>query len=148
MEPNASYFYQGFASVLRYAGRPSESIANIRKAMRLDPYYPVGNLVELGAGYYMTGEYSEALTALNTALDRSVKGEYPSLYVHEWLAITYAKLGQMEKANAHANEILKINPKYTVESFRTQTPYKDRTYLDGLVGLLVKAGLPGKPPSS
>jgi adenylate cyclase len=144
MEPNSSYFYEGLAQVLRYAGRPSESIASIKKAMRLDPYYPVGDLVELGAGYYMTGEYSEALTALNTALDRSLKGEFFPLYVHEWLAITYAKLGQMEKARAHANEILKINPKYTVESFRRQTRYKDRAYLDALASLLVKAGLPEK----
>jgi hypothetical protein len=52
----------------------------------------------------------------------------------------------MEKARIHADEILKINPKYTVEFFRKSTPYKDRTYLDSLVSLLIKAGLPEKPP--
>ena len=62
------------------------------------------------------------------------------------LAITYGRLGQLEKARAHVDEILKINPKYAAESFRKSTPYKDRAYLDGLVSLLVKAGLPEKPP--
>ena len=52
----------------------------------------------------------------------------------------------MEKARAHADEILKIYPKYTVEFFRKTTPYKDRAYLDDLVSLLIKAGLPEKPP--
>jgi hypothetical protein len=41
---------------------------------------------------------------------------------------------------------LKINPKYTVESFHKQTAYKDRAYVDTLVSLLVKAGLPEKLP--
>ncbi len=50
----------------------------------------------------------------------------------------------MEEARAHAAEILKIKPDYTVEFYRKTTPYKDQKYLDSLVELLIKAGLPEK----
>ena len=56
--------------------------------------------------------------------------------------INYMRIGQEEKAKAHTKEIMKINPKYSVEYFRTTTPYKDSAYLDSLVELLRNAGLP------
>jgi adenylate cyclase len=56
--------------------------------------------------------------------------------------LNYARLDRMEEARAHAAEILKIKPDYTVEFFRKTTPYKDRKYVDSLVNLLIKAGLP------
>ena len=146
MEPNAAGHYFWLARVLRYAGRPNETIANVNKAMRLHPYYPAYYLLDLGGAYDMGGQYSEALATWNKLLERSLKGEFFPLFAHEWLAITYGRLGQPEKARAHVDEILKINPKYAAESFRKSTPYKDRAYLDGLVSLLVKAGLPDKPP--
>jgi adenylate cyclase len=146
MEPNGANHYAFLARVLRYAGRPNETIATVKKAMRLHPYYPAYYLLDLGGAYDMEGQYSEALATWNKLLERSLKGEFFPLYAHEWLAISYARLGQMEKARIHADEILKINPKYTVESFRKSTPYRDRAYLDGLVSLLIKAGLPEKPP--
>ena len=148
MEPNNAISYAYLARALRYAGRPNETIANVRKAMRLHPYYPAYYLLDLGGAYDMGGQYSEALAAWNKLLERSLKGEFFPLFAHEWLAITYGRLGQIEKARAHADEILKINPKYTVESFRKSTPYKDRAYLGGLVNLLIKAGLPEKPPTT
>jgi len=147
-EPNAAGHYIWLARVLRYSGRPNEAIANVKKAMRLHPYYPAYYLLDLTGAYDMGGQYSEAIAAGNKLLERSLKGEFFPLYAHEWLAITYGRLGQIEKARAHADEILKINPKYTVESFRKSTPYKDRAYLDGLVNLLIKAGLPENPPTT
>ncbi len=48
----------------------------------------------------------------------------------------------MEEARAHAAQILKIKPDYTVEFYRKTTPYKDKAYLEGLVDLMQKAGLP------
>jgi adenylate cyclase len=146
MEPNAAVHYARMATALRYAGRPAEAIANSKKAMRLNPYYPAWYLYDLGAAYEMGGQYNDALATWKKLLERSLKGEFPPIEVHEYFAITYTRLGQMEKARAHADEILKLNPKYAAESFRKNTPYKDRAYVDGLFSLLIKAGLPEKPP--
>ena len=146
LEPNEANHYARLGTVLRTAGRADEAIANMNKAMRLNPHYPAWYLFDLGGAYEILGQYNEALATWNRLLERSLKGESNPLLVHQWLVITYARLGQMEKARAHAENILKLNPKYTVEFFRKSTPYKDQTYLDGLVSLLIKAGLPEKAP--
>jgi adenylate cyclase len=136
MEPNNANSYAFLARALRYAGRPNETIDNVKKAMRLHPYYPAYYLLDLGGAYDMAGQYNEALATFKNFLERSLKGDFFLLFAHEWLTITYGRLGQMEKARSHADEILKINPKYTVAFFRKSTPYKDLAYLDGLVSLL------------
>jgi adenylate cyclase len=53
MEPNTAFHYTRLATVLRYAGRPNETIANVQTAMRLNPYYPAWYLIDLGAAYDM-----------------------------------------------------------------------------------------------
>jgi tetratricopeptide (TPR) repeat protein len=90
----------------------------------------------------MVGRYEEAIEIWKLFLERSLRGELPPIYAHERLAINYARLDRMEEARAHAAEILKIKPDYTVEFYRKATPYKDKKYLDSLVELLIKAGLP------
>jgi adenylate cyclase len=52
----------------------------------------------------------------------------------------------MEEAQAHAAEILKIKPDYTVGFYRKTRSYKDKAYLEKSVDLLRKAGLPEHPP--
>jgi adenylate cyclase len=146
MEPNSAMHYARLGTAFRYAGRPSEAVANVNKAIRLNPYYPAWYLNDLAAAFDMAGQYNEALATWNKLLERSLKGEFPPLYVYMGLAITYARLGQMEKARSYVDEILKINPKAAAESFGKSTPYKDRAYVDSLVSLLIKAGLPEKPP--
>ena len=110
--------------------------------MRLSPYYPAWFLFYLGAPYEMVGRYEEALAIWKQLLERALKGEFPPIYAHERLTIHYANLDRMEEARAHAAEILKIKPDYTVEFYRKTTPYKDKAYLESLVDLLRKAGLP------
>jgi len=130
------------AQALHYAGSPEEAIVHAKKAMRLSPYYPAYYLLHLAGPYEMVGRYEEAIDTWKQLLERALRGEFPPIYAHERLAINYARVGQMDKARAHAAEILKIKPDYTGDFYRQTTPYKDRAYLDSLVDLLRKAGLP------
>ena len=91
----------------------------------------------------MLGRHEEANAIWRQWLERALRGEFPPIYVHERLVINYASLGRIEKARDHAAEIIKIKPNYTVDFFRRTTHYKDRVYLESLVDLLRKAGLPG-----
>jgi len=142
--PNEADHYVFLGLALCFAGRPNEAIANTKKAMRLYPNHPTHYFVFLGRAYELAGQYSEAIEAFNKTIEHSVKGEYPIIEAHEFLAIIYARLGQMDKAKSHSDELLKIDPKYTADSFRIRYPYKDPAYTDTLVSLLVKAGLPEK----
>jgi adenylate cyclase len=62
---------------------------------------------------------------------------------HNWLAATYAQLGDMEKARAEAAEVRRIAPRWTIEGAGKQLNTFKRTedaehFFDGLR----KAGLP------
>ncbi len=142
LRPNYSRSHLFMAQSLHYAGRPEEAIVHAKKAMRLEPYYPAWWLSQLAGPYEMVGRYDEAIEIWKQFLERSLRGEYPPIYAHERLVINYARLDRMEEARAHAAEILKIKPDYTVEFYRKTTPYKDQAYLESLVDLLRKAGLP------
>ena len=62
---------------------------------------------------------------------------------HVWLAANFAQLGQLDAAHAEADEVLRIDPKYTIDGTQKQLALFKRAedvehFLDGLR----KAGLP------
>jgi adenylate cyclase len=142
LNPNRSGSHIALAMTFYYAGKPEDAIVHATKALRLEPYYPAWYLFYLAIPYEMVGRYEEAIATLGQILDRALKGEFPPIYVHERLAISYARLDKMDEARTHAEEILKIKPDYSVEFFRKTTPHKDQEYIDSCVDLLIKAGLP------
>ena len=146
--PNSSRFHILLAGSLVYAGRPEEAIVHAKKAMRLEPFHPAWFLISLDSSYAMLERYEEAIAVREKVLERALKGETPPLWSHQRLAAYYAGLDQMDEARAHVAEILKIDPNYNAESFRKGLGvYKDRAFVDRLVDLIIKAGLPEHPPS-
>jgi adenylate cyclase len=130
---------------MNMVGRFDDAIRLVKKAMRLHPYYPAYYLVWLGGAYRMTGRYEEALAVYNQLLNRSRKGEFPILTAHLYLADTYAAFGKEEEARNHAEEVLGINPEFSLKeidkkivSFR----YKDPSHLERRLNALRKAGIP------
>jgi TolB-like protein/Flp pilus assembly protein TadD len=146
LRPNDARPHIFLAGNLYYGGRPEEAIIHARKAMRLEPYYPAWFLISLGGAYEMAGRYEEAIATSKQLYESSLKGEYPPINAHVVLARNYARLDRMEDARAHVAAILKIKPDYSVEFFRKRNLWKDRAYHEGLVDLLIKAGLPEHPP--
>jgi len=142
LNPNDSRGHIFLASIFHNEGRPEEAIVHAKKAMRLEPFYPAWFLAHLAGPYEMLGRYEEAIAVWKVFLERALKGEYPPLGLHERLTLSYAALGRMEEAQAHAAEILKIKPDYTVGFYRRNKNYKDKEYLEKSVALLRKAGLP------
>jgi TolB-like protein/class 3 adenylate cyclase/Flp pilus assembly protein TadD len=145
--PNSSRFHILLAGSLVNAGRPEEAIVHAKKAIRLEPFHPAWFLFSLASSYAMLERYEEAIAVRKQVLERALKGETPQLWSHELLAAYYAGLDQMAEARAHVAEILKIDPNYNAETFRKGLrAYKDRAYVDRLVNLIRKAGLPEHPP--
>jgi hypothetical protein len=50
-------------------------------------------------------------------------------------------MGRESDARAEAAEVLRINPKYSLENVAKISWYKDRSYTDRLIAALRKAGL-------
>ena len=75
LNPNNSRNHYLFAVSLEFAARPEEAIAHLKKAMRLEPYYPGFFLSSLALSYDQAGRYEEALSAHKRYLERALKGE-------------------------------------------------------------------------
>jgi adenylate cyclase len=51
-------------------------------------------------------------------------------------------MGHEQEARAEAAEVLRINPKFSLEYIKKTTPYKNRADLERLIEAGRKAGLP------
>jgi adenylate cyclase len=138
LDPNSgeANFYLGV--VLRYAGKSKEAIPVIRKALRLTPIAPDNYVQNLALVYFQTGDCKEAIAAC----EKGLKREPDSLNNHVIMAAVYGSCGREKEARKEAAEILRINPKFTVESYTGILPYKNPADKDRTVQGLRKAGLP------
>ncbi|MBW1707596.1 MAG: tetratricopeptide repeat protein, partial [Deltaproteobacteria bacterium] len=144
--PNSATSHVLFGWTMTCAGRFEEAIALIKKGMRLTPHYSAYYLNHLGRPYFQTGRYEEALATYKQLLERSLKGECDPLVAHLNMAATYIMLGREEEARAHAAEVFKINPNFSLEWIRKVSLYKDPAHLERSLDALRKAGIPEKPP--
>jgi hypothetical protein len=60
-----------------------------------------------------------------------------------YIALTSAfeMAGRMEEARAAAKEVLRINPRFSVERYEETLPFKDKVAKDRIIDALRKAGL-------
>jgi tetratricopeptide (TPR) repeat protein len=141
LNPNDPTMLENLGAMMLFSGKIDESIALIKNAMRLCPSYPAFYLHHLSMSYFLTGHYQEALAASKLLLARADKGEFNPLLAHSTLAQAYIGLGQEDKARAHAEEILKINPNYSLADVQKRNLYRDPSHVERMIDALRKAGL-------
>jgi adenylate cyclase len=125
------------AEVLGGMGRAEEALRMIEQALRLKPLPADGHLSSVGAAYYMAGRSEEVVVPLKQWVSR-----YPNvLGAHLTLAAVYSELGKEAEAHAEAAEVLRINPKFSLEVHKERAPIKDPALLERHIAALRKAGL-------
>ena len=142
MAPNSAFVHAALAFTNKYAGKPDEAIALFKKAIRLSPIPDTWYLTTLGSCYEMVGRYEEAISAYKRGLRLSPE----DVLSHIGLAATYSLMGRDVDARAEAAEVLRIDPKFTLESFSKGRLYKNPEDLEREIEALRKAGLPEHPP--
>jgi tetratricopeptide (TPR) repeat protein len=85
----------------------------------------------------MLGQYDEAVVELKKALQR----EPDFLMAHIYLAECYSSMGRDSEAAAAAKEVLRVNPKFVIDSYAKTLPYKETADVEREVAALRKAGL-------
>jgi adenylate cyclase len=142
INPNGADAYHAFASIMGQMSRWDESLLYAKKAIRLSPYPGPWYYLVLGRAYFMTRQYEESIAALKKMMQQA-----PNNYiVHVYLAACYSSLGRDAEATAETKEVLRINPKFSVESFAKGFHYKNTADSEKLVAALKKAGLPETQP--
>jgi adenylate cyclase len=138
LDPNSAQANINLAIVLRYAGKSKQAIPVIRKALRLEPIAPDINVQQLALAYFQTGDCKEALAVC----DKGLKRDPDHLSSRVIMAAVYGSCGREKEARKEATEVLRINPKFTVESFTRNLPYKNPSDRDRTIQGLRQAGLP------
>jgi adenylate cyclase len=136
--PNYAHAYWALGTVLITTGRPQEAIPILQKSLRLSPF-PVHSqvLVFLAAIYRDLGQYEEAVVTYKKILH--LYGPDHSM-AHLGLAATYALMGRENEARAEGAEVLRVDPKFSVERFMKNYP-GGQASKDRLTEALLKAGL-------
>jgi len=135
---NPSYTEPRFIIGLIWAGEHRRAIELARTHMRADPFYSPFAPLWLGLAHYMLENYGDALPPTLESLARTPNARGP----HQQLAMTYAQMGRKEDARAEAEEVLRVEPGYTIERVRRANSFKLPRDADHFFGGLRKAGLP------
>jgi adenylate cyclase len=85
--------------------------------MRLNPYHPERFWSHLGRACYGAEKYAEAVEAFS----RITRPDHTH---HAFLAATFAQMGNAVAAAAHAAEVLKRDPRFSVAVYLATQHYK------------------------
>jgi adenylate cyclase len=137
LNPNGADSHVWLAMILTSSGKPEDAIELIYKAIRLNPFPPNWYFLSLGNAFFLMGEYNQAVEAYKKALQRSPN----FLLVYIGLAASCSAANLAEDARAAASQILRIDPKFSLEAFSGGLPYKNEKHKEFWIDTLRKAGL-------
>jgi adenylate cyclase len=137
LSPNSATAHWFLGKTLSFASRWEESIPEYKRAIRLNPMPPHNHLWSLGLSYAYTGQYEDAITWC----EKAVRQAPDSLLDRMMMAVVYSFSGRDEEARAEAAEVLRIQPKFSLEKFAKKLTYKRDEDREKFLGALRKAGL-------
>jgi adenylate cyclase len=137
LEPGGASVHLCYGMSLNYGGRSEEAIPVLQKAIRLNPLGDTGGFLNLGHAYRATGRFEEAVLEYKKAIQRAPD----NFFAHLGLTATYSMLDREQEARAEAAEVLRLNPKFSVDSYAKRLTFKDQSVTDKFIDGLRKAGL-------
>ena len=135
LNPNSDLIVVQQGEMLTWLGRAEEGIDWIRRAMRLNPYHPERFWSHLGRAQYTARHYAEAIASFSRL-------SAPDHAQHAFLAASSAQLGNAVAATAHAGEVLRRKPDFTVDQHLKTLHYRQASDTEHVREGLLKAGLP------
>jgi len=130
LNPNSADSHLRLGKIFVFAGRWEESIPEYKTAMRLNPIPPSLYFWSLGLSYGAIGQYEEAIKWC----EKAVRQDPDSFFAHLMMSAVYSWSGRNEDARSEAAEVLRINPRFSIEKFKKKASKR-------LVNALRKAGL-------
>ena len=138
IKPNYADAHALLAWILHFAGRPEDGLASMERAVRLNPRVPAVYRVIRGTLSYAKEQIDQAVVDIESAADASPS--YQLLRV--WLAAVYAAAGRLEDAAWESQEILALDPDFSIAHVERAFPIRDPLYRERFLADLRRAGLP------
>ncbi len=136
--PNNADINAGLGMILNTAGKPEEAIHALKNAIRLNPIPPGWYFGRLGEAYRLTGQYEKAVHLYKKAIHL----QPDDMFSHLNLALHYVTEKREADARAEAEEVLRINPKFSAKRYAEDVARADEAYKKWLLDGMRKAGLP------
>ncbi|MFB9980413.1 adenylate/guanylate cyclase domain-containing protein [Mesorhizobium kowhaii] len=137
LNPNFAEGHVILGEALYYSGRPEEALESFARGKTLNPYFPDVLLHFQALALFQLGRYEEAVGLLMQRLARNAVTDVSRAL----LAASYGHLGRFAEARAAWQEVLRVNPDYSLEYRRKVLPYKNPADFELVVDGLRKAGV-------
>ncbi len=137
LEPDSPDVLLNAGNFFTFVGNYEEAIRLIEKAIRLNPFPHAVYFYNLSGAYRMARRYDEAIEMAKRGIQRAPG----NLLSYIALTASLSKAGRYDEARAAAAEVLKINPKFSLERYAKILPLKNQLYIDRTTDALRKAGL-------
>jgi adenylate cyclase len=138
LDPNYADGYVQMSLSLIFAGRPEEALDQMANAMRLNPWYPFLYTWILGHARFFMAQYDEAIPLFENVTESNPQFQDG----HLALAAAYGLAGRIDDAEWEAEEVLTLQPGFTLAENLRRTPYRNPADLARWIEGLRKAGLP------
>jgi adenylate cyclase len=136
LNPSNAWNRADMGLILTYAGPAEEAVAWLARAREIDPYFdPPWYWRQSGQAYLVLRRFEEALSMFAHIPRRTFR-------TSAYAAACHARLGDMEKARASADECLAARPGFSVRAFMAKEPFRDQADAEFLAESLRMAGLP------
>jgi adenylate cyclase len=144
LDPNRAKMRAVLSSALCYSGQFREALEHGLKAFRLNPFPPIWYFENLGIPYRHLGQYERSVEVFEAALQSTAPSDSWYQVTHRMnLIAAYVEMGQMNQARRYVEEILEIDPNFSVDVYTEWdvNVYRDRKHGEHYRELLRKAGL-------
>jgi len=137
LNPNGAEAHTHLAFILCYSDKADLAIELLKRAFRLNPIPPPHFYMFLGIAYRNNGQYEKAIEQSKKGLSGNLDQLIPFLT----LAVSYSLLNRTEEAHKAVEEVLRIDPNFSLEYHAKTMPYKRQETGDKFIEALRKAGL-------
>ena len=145
LNPNDAYSFCVMAKILNYAGRSQKATDFAKRALRLDPHYPVDYLIVLGESNFALGNLEEAAIYLEKAQADNPQSR-PNKPLLESLIATYSHLGRDKEAQVLTDSLKTfLLPPISLRQTMNSHPYNSPDVTKRLAQGLIKVGIPEAP---
>ncbi len=132
---NSHYFTLGLA--LYSAGRYEEAIINFETALRLAPLRPLHLVNNLAWSYLGNKQDGKAILLWSEVIERNP--DY--LFAYRGLTAAYEFSGNHEKASWAAENVMRVNPKFSIANEENMSQLRDEAFKNRLLNAYRTAGL-------
>jgi len=137
LNPNGAEAHAQFGFILCLSDKTELAIKLFKRAIRLNPIPPPHYYHFVAMAYRNIGKYEKAIEWTEKALIDNPD----QLSAYLTLSACYSSLNRPDEARNAVEEVLRINPNFSLKHYANTLPYKNQETTDKFVGALRKAGL-------